>query len=144
MDVTELRKGDRFVFVHPPSGSFGAAEIVVIDVGAGGAQIQHAQALRIGTVARFAFRSGGEVVSTQGRVIWSHFLKTPNGLVYRSGLRIQTDSAYAASVNYFYKSGDATRDIESIERKRQRMLEREQERAKSIRVIPTGGGMSSS
>ncbi len=142
-EIEDLRKGDRFVFVHPPTGTFGAADVVVIDVGLAGAQIQHAQAVRIGTVARLAFRSGDEVVSTQGRITWSHFQQTPNGLVYRSGLRIQADTSYASSVNAFYKSGAAQRDTESLERKRLRLLEREKERqASKPRAIPTGGGMS--
>jgi hypothetical protein len=141
MEVAELRKGDRFVFVHQPSGTFGPADIRVIDVSLGGAQIQHPQPVRIGTVARFAFRQAGEVVSTQGRVIWSHLIKTAEGLVYRTGIRIQADTTYAMSVNAFYKLGETTRDGDSLERKRQRAIEREKARAATTRVIPTSGGV---
>jgi hypothetical protein len=143
IEVADLRKGDRFVFVHPPTGTFGSVDVSVIDVSLAGAQIQHAQALRIGTTARLAFRQDGEIVSTQGQVLWSHFLKTPTGLIYCSGMRIQPDTSYATAVNAFYKSGAAQRDTESMERKRQRMLEREKERqASKPRNIPTAGGMS--
>lgn len=141
-EVTDLRKGDRFVFTHPPSGSFGGADITVIDIGLAGAQIQHTQALRIGTIARLAFHNSDATVSTQARVIWSHFLQTPHGLVYRSGVRIQPDTSYATAVNAFFKSGSATLDTGSLERKRQRMIEREKQResGKTAIIRNAGGG----
>jgi hypothetical protein len=142
MEVPDHRKGDRFLFTDPPPGTFGAADVTVVDVGLAGAQIQHTQALRIGTIARLAFREGDTSVSTQGRVIWSHFLQTPAGLVYRSGIRIQPDTSFAAAVNAFYKTGAARRDTDSLERKRQRMIDREKQResGKSAIIRNVGGG----
>jgi len=143
IEVAETRKGDRFVFVQPPAGTFGPVDVTVIDISLAGAKMQHEQPLRIGTMARLHFRLGDEIVSTQGKVLWSHFIQTENGLVYRSGIRIQPDTSYAASVNAFYKSGAAARDSESLERKKQRMIEREKERqSQKVRIIPTAGGVS--
>ncbi|HEX7808019.1 MAG TPA: hypothetical protein VF608_04835 [Thermoanaerobaculia bacterium] len=141
-EVAELRKGDRFIFNQPPTGTFGPVDISVIDVGVSGAKMQHGQALRIGTVARLAFRIGEIVVSTQGKVIWSHFLQTSNGLVYRSGIRIQPDPVYAAAVNAFYKSGAVKREMDSLDRKKQRLIDRENARKSAVRSIPTAGGIN--
>jgi hypothetical protein len=141
-EITEVRKGERFVLVQPLTGTFGPADVSIVDVSVGGAKLQHAQPLRIGTAARLTFRKGEIAVAAQGRVIWSHLVQTPNGLVYRSGIQLQPDAAYAAAVNALYKGGMAQRDADSLERKKQRMLEREQERqSKKMRIIPTAGGI---
>lgn len=143
MEVAELRKGDRFVLVQPLSGTFGPTEMIMLDMSLAGAKIEHPQALRIGTVGRLYCRHSGDVVvATQAKVLWSHMVKTPKGLVYRSGLQIQPDTSYAQALNALYKGGVLQRDAESLERKRQRMEEREQQRqAAKPRVIPTAGGV---
>jgi hypothetical protein len=142
IEVAEVRKGDRFVIVQTLGGTFGAADVSIIDVSVGGAKLEHAQAMRIGTAARLTFRAGDVTANVQGRVIWSHMVPTPKGLVYRSGIQVQPDPTYALAVNSLFKSGLAVRDSDSLERKKQRLLEREQERSKKMRVIPTAGGIN--
>ena len=125
-DVIDLRKGDRFHAVEPIDGSFNAIDVSVINVSVTGAQIMHAQPIRIGTRARLAFTHGEVIVSVMVQVVWSHLWQTAEGHAYRSGVRLDTpEGQYAAAVNAMLRSGAIQRDTDSLERKRQRELERE-------------------
>lgn len=125
-EVIDLRKGDRFQAVEPIGGSFNGIDVSVINVSVTGAQIMHAQPMRIGTRSRLAFQHGEVTVSVQVQVVWSHLWQTPEGLAYRSGVHLDaTDVPYATAVNALIRSGTLHRDTESLERKRQREEERE-------------------
>ncbi len=140
IEVAEVRKSARFVLVRPLAAVFGPLDVTIIDVSIGGAKLEHPQAIRIGTVGRFAFKFGDVSAIVQGKVIWSHMVPTPAGLIYRTGIQLQADPTYALAVNSLYKSGAAVKDEESLERKRQRLIEREQARqSQKVRVIPTAG-----
>ena len=136
-DVIDLRKGDRFHAVEPIGGSFSAIDVSVINVSVTGAQIMHAQPIRIGTRSRLAFRHGEVTVSVQVQVVWSHLWQTPEGHAYRSGVRLDAaDAQYAAAVNSLIRSGAIQRDTESLERKRQREMERELRRKSGPKINP--------
>ena len=140
-EVAELRKGVRFNAVQPIPGTFGAAEVMVANVATGGAQIVHAQPLRIGTRARLAFRAADAVVSVVGVVVWSRLSRTEAGgaLAYSSGVKIEApDAPYAAASNAMYVRGVIQKDASSLERKRERMIEREKQRASQtkLRAVP--------
>jgi hypothetical protein len=137
-DVIDLRKGDRFLFTEPVSGSFAANDVTFLNVSLGGAQFTHPQPMRIGTRGRMTFRCGDVIVAIPAHVVWSHLGKVGAAMSYTSGVRLDTtDPQYAAAINALYKSGIVQRDVGSLEKKRQRMIEREASRKSQVRVIPT-------
>lgn len=137
-EVVDLRQGDRFTVLEPLSGSFAGAEVTLLDVGLGGMQIAHPAPLRIGTRGKITFRHGDVVAAIAARVAWSHFEKTPTGMVYKSGLRIDSpDPQYALALHTFVRAGIVRQDTGSLERKRQRLIEREEARKSQVRMIPT-------
>jgi hypothetical protein len=134
-DVTDLRKGDRFLVYEPVEGNFGATAVTLLNMSLGGAQLLHAQPLRIGTRASLTFRHAGEGASVMVVVVWSHLSQTNEGLRYRSGVKLDApDVSYARALNAFVRSGVAALDDESLERKRQREAERELRRRSSPKI----------
>ena len=137
-DVIDLRKGDRFLFTEPVSGSFAGNDVAFLNVSLGGAQVTHAQPMRIGTRGRMTFRRGDVVVAIPEHVVWSHLGKVGEAMSYTSGVKLDTtDPQFAAALNALYKAGVVQRDVGSLEKKRQRMIEREAARKSQVRVIPS-------
>jgi hypothetical protein len=132
MDVSDLRSADRFFAFEPIPGSFGAAGISVVNLAEQGAQIEHAQPIRLGTRARFWFKRDDVTIGTQALVVWSHLSKRPNSegkLLYRSGLRVEEDiDDFFIALRTLVDRGVFHRDIEALDRKRRRLEEKEQER----------------
>ena len=133
MEVSELRITERFRTAEALAGSFGSASITLIDVSATGAQIEHAQPLRIGTRARLWFKRGEVAVSLQAVTIWSHLSKTPNvqgKYLYHSGLRIEAETRdFDYALQALLDHGVLSPDRESLERKKKRALERAAEKS---------------
>jgi len=133
MDVNELRITERFRTAEALAGSFGSASVTLIDVSAAGAQIEHAQPLRIGTRARLWFKRGEVAVSLQAVTMWSHLSKTPNvqgKYLYHSGLRLEADTRdFYHALQALLDRGVLSPDHESLERKKKRALERAAERS---------------
>ena len=128
-EITDLRKGERFLVVETISGSFGGTDVTILNVALAGMQVAHAQPLRIGTRARLTFTHGGVDVGIAARVLWSQLSQSHDSsgkLLYKTGLRLEaTDPQYAVAINALFKSGAIRRDADSLERKRQREIERE-------------------
>ncbi len=127
-DITELRSGDRYVPMQPIRASFGAADATILNLAENGAQLEHPQPLRLASRARLVCRFQGNTIAVGGIVIWSHLSKTPNGegkYLYRSGVRFDSD----LDLQPLAGRGILRRDPDSLERKRQRMAERERVRA---------------
>ena len=142
IEIIELRKGDRFLATEQISGTYGPAEIVVIDLSLGGAKLSHPQPLRIGTRGKLTFKRGDVTASVQGIVVWSHLSRAGSGMSYISGLKLDAvEPQYAMAINSLLRAGVLRKDSESMEKKRERMLEREQKRDSQKRVIPSSGGM---
>ncbi len=136
-EVVDLRKGDRFVVVEPVTGTFSGADIVLLNISVSGMQISHPQPLRIGTRARLWFKHGELTVAVQAHVVWSHLAKGKSGMAYQSGVRIDNaDPQYAATINAMLRAGVVRQDLGSMDRKRQRLAERELQRKSQIRVMP--------
>lgn len=136
-DVNDSRQGDRFYAAEPIHGSFNGADVSVMNVSVGGAQIVHAQPIRIGTRSRLAFQNGDVTVSVPVQVVWSHLSQTNDGNAYRSGVRLDVpDVVYAAAIHALLRMGVVERDTESLERKRQREMERELRRKSGPRFVP--------
>jgi hypothetical protein len=149
MSIDDQRKGDRFVATEAIqgtfSGTFGAADVVVLDLSLGGAKLSHPQPIRIGTRARLTFKRGDVSAFAQGQIIWSHLSRAGNGMSYVSGIRLDgVDAQYAMALNSLLRAGALRKDVGSLERKQQLLNERELTRKTTqSRPLPTGGGIES-
>jgi hypothetical protein len=123
-DLEELRGYERFILTEEVMGSFGATAVCVVDLGREGAQIQHAQPLRVGTVARFWFRHGPVTVSSQALAVWSKLARqksTEGKPVFRTGLRIEEETHdFSRCVTELVDRRLVHRDAQTL--KRQRMI----------------------
>lgn len=140
MVVEELRKADRFTALDVIAGTFGSAEATVVNLSIGGAQIEHALPIRIGTVARLSFRRADVSASIQGRVLWSHVIPGGGGkLIYRTGLKIDTvEPQYAMAINSLIRAGVLRQDVDSMDRKRAREIERDLKKKSGPKPILPG------
>jgi hypothetical protein len=142
-DLRDLRAIERYAMAEPLLGSFGAAAIAFVDIAEAGAQIEHPQPLRLGSRGRLWFRRGDVSASVQALVIWSRLSQTPNEegkLLYRSGLRLdEPGESFAQIIQALADHGVIRRDTESLERKRRKFADREQEKTArpSVKVIKT-------
>jgi hypothetical protein len=132
-DVKDLRSGERWIVIEHLSGMFGAAEVQVVDIAEQGAQLEHAQPLRIAMRARLWFKRGDVAVSVQGMIVWSRLSKTPNDegkYLYHSGIRVEpVEDEFVEGMQALADQGVLRRDHESLARKRQRIVDRETEKA---------------
>lgn len=133
MEISDLRSTERFVTAQALPGSYGAASIHVVNLSASGAQIEHAQPIRLGTVARFWFRRGDTAVSVQALTIWSRLSKSTNAqgkLLYTSGLRLEGDAnEFAIAMQMLIERGLITPDLQTLDRKRQKSVDRQSEKS---------------
>jgi hypothetical protein len=142
-DIKDLRTIERYVVAEPLSGSFGAVAITLMDIAEQGAQIEHAQPLRLGARARLWFKRGNITASVHALVIWSRLSEKPNDegkLLYRSGLRVEeSQESFAPAIQALADHGVIRRDTESLERKRRKFVERAQEKSSkpSVKMIKT-------
>jgi hypothetical protein len=138
-EVADLRKGDRFEVVEPVTGSFGPAEIAVLNLSLRGAQISHPQPLRIGTRGKLWFKRGDVTVTIQATVVWSHLLRSTSGtMAYRTGVRLDSvDAPYALAINTMMRNGIIRQDVDSMNKKRARLAEREEQRKSQLRIVPS-------
>jgi len=135
MDVKELRSGDRFVVAEPLIGTFGAAEVTIVNVAEQGVQIAHAQPIRVAARARLWFKRGSASASVHGFVVWSHLAPARGEQKYLSGIRIDEElTQFVEAVQGLADQGVLRRDFESLERKRQRIAQRELEKNERPRV----------
>jgi hypothetical protein len=143
IDVVDLRKGDRFIVVEPLTGSFGPAEIAILNLSLIGVQISHPQPLRIGTRAKLWFKRGDITVATSAKVVWSHLARTSSGMVYQSGLKLEAaDVQFAMAINSLLRGSVIRQDLDSLDKKRARLAERELQRKSQVRSIPTSEPLS--
>ena len=141
MDIEELRKAHRFVAVQPINATFGPGEAALLNLSLRGAQIAHAQPIRIGTVTKLAFRITEVAVAIQARVVWSHLAPTTGGKpTYRSGIRIEAeDPKYAMAINSLLRAGAVRQDLDSLRKKREREVLRDEKRRTAVKSIPSAG-----
>jgi hypothetical protein len=142
IEIIELRRGDRFLATEQIPGTFGPAEVIVIDLSLGGAKLSHPQPLRIGTHAKLAFKRGDITASAQAVVVWSHLARAAGGLSYVSGLKLEAvEPQYAMALNALLRAGVLRKEVDSLDKKKELLLEREQLRKSQKRIIPTSSGM---
>jgi hypothetical protein len=136
-EVTDLRKSDRFLVVEPIEGTFNGVPVGLANVSLGGVQLLHAQPIRLGTRGTLTFNRRGVGASVAVTVVWSHLAQTSEGLRYRTGVILQQpDVPYATALNGYVRSGVIALDTESLDRKRQRELEREMKRKSGPKLPP--------
>ena len=142
-DVQDLRAADRYVIGEQLQGTFGGAEVQVLNLSEQGAQISHVHPLRIATKGRLVFKRGKVNVGAPGIVMWSRLSKTPNArgqYLYLSGLRIEDgQNGLAAAIQGLAELGIIRRDAQSLDRKRKIREDREHAKATppAMRRIPT-------
>jgi hypothetical protein len=128
MEVCELRGAERFLSSESIEGRYGSGDVTVLDVSSLGAQIEHAQPVRLGTIARFWFKRGDVAVNVQALTIWSRLSKTPNAqgkYLYRSGLRLeQQNNDYTLALQALFDHGIITPDQESLEKKKKKEIDK--------------------
>jgi hypothetical protein len=129
IEVKELRRAERYVAVEQLAGSYGAVSVIILDLSDAGVQIEHAQPLRVGMRARFWFRCGAASVSGQAATVWSHLARTPEKLLYRSGIKLDDGVELVAALRSLADQGVIRRDLESLERKRRLLIAREREKS---------------
>lgn len=137
----ELRAGDRFDLNPSLPGTFGAATVSVQNVGVRGVQVEHPDPLRLGLEARLAVAiPGGEKVELRGRVVWSRLSRRPDAkgkYLYRSGIRFDEGVFFPPPVvGQLARAGIARLDQKSLDRKREALLRRDQERAAKATFVP--------
>jgi hypothetical protein len=143
MEIKELRSGERFVVTNRLTGNFNTAEVAILDVAKKGAQIEHGQPVRLASEGRLSFRWYDLGVSVRGTVVWSRLSKTPNHLgkyLYRSGLRIEEENHdFVSAMRTLADSGVIRQDVGSLERKRQRELEKTRQKSAqpTMKFVPT-------
>jgi hypothetical protein len=139
-EVENTRKGERFTTLVLLPGTFGPAEVTIANISVAGLQIVHPQAVRVGSRARIAFHYRDIAVASPAKVIWSHLSKNPDPsgkLLYVSGLQLESaDTQFASAVNSLLRLGAVRQDSESMDRKRARMLEREEARKALLKMNP--------
>ena len=137
-EVVDLRKGERFSVIEPLTGTFGPAEVAVLNLSLGGAQISHPQPVRIGTRAKLWCRRGDVTITVSATVVWSHLTPTSAGMIYFSGVRLDAaDPQYALAINTLMRGGAIRQELDSLDKKKQRLREREEARKSQVRIIPT-------
>lgn len=146
MDVAEHRTSARYIAVEPLVGSYGAASVTLLDIGERGAQIEHAQPLRLGTTARLWFKWGHVTVSLQAITVWSHLSKKPNDkgkYLYHSGVRIEkAEEALGDALRDLATRGVLKMDSESLERKKQRLEDKQRSKSShsAFKVLSNNAG----
>jgi hypothetical protein len=149
IDIKELRTGQRFVVTDRLTGNFNTAEVAILNVAEQGAQIEHGQPVRLASEGRLSFRWHDVGVSVRGIVVWSRLSKTPNHLgkyLYRSGLRIEEENHdFVSTMQTLADQGVIRQDIHSLERKRQRELEKAEQKngQPTMKFVPTEPDVSS-
>ncbi|HUP60031.1 MAG TPA: PilZ domain-containing protein [Thermoanaerobaculia bacterium] len=140
IEVKELRSAERYVPDGSLSGSFGSAEVSIMNLSAGGLQILYPLPLRIGSASRVWFRVRDVGVTTQGRILWSHLSKTQDTsgkMQYKSGIKVE-DPAYAEVIARLASNDYIKLDGDTMERKKKRLIEKEKERSGKhlLKVVP--------
>jgi hypothetical protein len=132
MDVKNLRGTERFNLTEALTGSFGSASVTILNISVDGLKIEHAQPIRLGTRARLWFKRADVAVSVQALLVWSHLSKNPNDkgkYLYNSGLRVETSGdEFSLALQSLVDKGIAVQDMESLDKKRQRLIDRTREK----------------
>ncbi len=129
-DVRDLRSSPRFVVREPITGYFGGIDVAIHDMAVAGVQIEHSEPVKLSSRARVGFKIDNTLFAVPGVVVWSRLSRSPETqgkLLYRSGIKLEDDAQrFANVINILVGRGRLRPDSQSLERKRQKVEEREQ------------------
>ena len=129
-EVRDTRGQTRFVFRFPIEGTFNAYAIRLCNISSSGAQIEHADPLKLQSTAKLVINLPRSVdtITMRGQIVWSKLSRTPNEegrYLYRSGVRLDGHSAaLAATVDRIITVYSGEEDRESLDRKRDLLKEK--------------------
>jgi len=139
LQVVDCRQTRRFKTRRLVDATFGACQGTVLDLGEGGFQIEHAGSIKISTSGSIHIKNPdtNEVLSIGSTVVWSRLSSSADGrMLYHTGLRIEEPIEPAAAVFGRLVRACGTPDTDSLERKRQAMIARQQERERAAAGTP--------
>jgi len=129
-DVRDLRSSPRFVVREPIPGYFGGIGVAIHDMAVAGVQIEHSEPVKLSSRARVGFKVDNTLFAVPGVVVWSRLSRSPETegkLLYRSGIKLEDDAQrFANVINILVGRGRLRPDSESLDRKRQKVEDREQ------------------
>lgn len=137
----ELRNAERYLISFPLHAVFGATAVTVLNLGASGLQAEHAEPLKLGAEGRLICQLPGldEKIALRGRVVWSRLSKTPNAkgkYLYRSGVRFDPSAPFPqTALDHLASLGMVASDGHSLERKREAMQRREQQKSAQFHAM---------
>lgn len=130
-DVADARSESRYLAQVIISGTFGATDVSVIDVGDHGAQVRHPTPVKLGTIGRLAFPlpSGKGLVRVQATVVWSKLATKADAAGKRdffTGLRLDDDDGLVKqSIEEMLHTNALRPDRTSLEKKKRMLAEKE-------------------
>lgn len=134
MEVSEARSEDRYRVQIRLEASFGSNEVVLVDVGEHGAQLQHPAPIKLGAIARLGFMlpASSQQVRVQGTIVWSRLATKPDSAGrrhYYSGVRLDDPEEMMKGVLARLNDANMLRlDNLSLDKKRKTLLEKEKAR----------------
>ena len=141
-EIDDYRIHRRYILDGPLNGSFGAIAVGIVNVGGRGAQVVHGVPLKPGARSRFLVSIPGreERIAISGTVVWSRLSKdaTPGAkLLYRSGIHFDEGSDFPQqALESLEARGLARIDQEALQRKREALARKKQQRQQSQTAMP--------
>lgn len=135
--IDDFRDHRRYLLAPPLEGSFGATEVGILNLGLHGVQVQHLVPLKPGARGRLIAAIPGRErkIALQGTVVWSRLSKSPDAggkLAYRSGIHFDESSNFPSdALDALEASGLARVDEEALQRKREALARKQQQRQQS-------------
>lgn len=131
-DVRDLRASPRFVVREPITGYFGGIDVAIRDMAAAGMQIEHAEPLKLSLKGKVGFKVDNTLFAVPGVVVWSKLSNAAQAqgqLLYRSGIKLEDEAQrFGNVINILMGRGRIAPDVDSLERKRRKVVEREQQK----------------
>ncbi|MCM2316970.1 MAG: PilZ domain-containing protein, partial [Thermoanaerobaculia bacterium] len=134
METSEARSEERYRVQHRLEASFGANEVVLVDLGEHGAQLQHPVPIKLGAIARlsFALPQSSQQVRVQGTIVWSRLSTKPDAAGkrhYYSGVRLEDpEEAMKGVIAHLTQLNVLRPDTLSLEKKQKSLAEKERAR----------------
>jgi hypothetical protein len=141
-EIDDYRIHRRYILESPLKGSFGATAVGIVNVGCRGVQVVHKVPLKPGARSRFLASIAGpeEKIALPGTVVWSRLSKNvdPRGrLLYRSGIHFSEGSDFPQeALDSLEARGLARIDEEALQRKREALARKRQQRQQSQTPMP--------
>jgi hypothetical protein len=126
-EIKELRRRPRFELTAELSARFTGIPVRLIDVSAGGLQMEHADPVRLGSSGTLVI-DGEDLIEVRSRVVWSRLLPRPGQPnLYRSGLSFTEIDEVAGKLGRFIRAYGRP-EHGSLERKRERLTARHEKK----------------